>query len=72
MACVDPDGTLTVTARRLLTSLSDGPLLPEEIMTLLKVPLFMLRGNLRELAEMGLVREDGGLYYLTDKGRAGL
>ena len=72
MGCVDPDGTLTVTATRLLETLSAGPLRAEEIMTLLKVPLFMLRGNLRELAELGLVREEGGGYHITDEGRARL
>jgi len=72
MACVDPDGTLTITATRLLENLSSGPLPPEEIMTVLKVPLFRLRASLRELAEMGLVREEGGVYYLTQEGRARL
>lgn len=72
MSCVDPDGTLTVTATRLLETLSAGPLPAEEIMILLKVPLFMLRGNLRELAELGFVLEKGGRYYITDEGRARL
>jgi len=72
MGCIDPDGTLTVTATVLLKKLSDGPLPPEEIMVLLKVPLFMLRGNLRELAELGLVREEEGSYHITEEGRAKL
>ena len=59
----------TVTATVLLEKLSDGPLPPEEIMVLLKVPLFMLRGNLRELAELGLVREEEGSYHITEEGR---
>ena len=69
VGCIDPDGTLTITATALLKKLCDGPLPPEEIMVLLRVPLFLLRGNLRELAELGLVREEDGWYHITEEGR---
>ena len=31
MACIDPDGTLTITAKFLLKALAESPLPPEEI-----------------------------------------
>jgi predicted transcriptional regulator len=72
MACIDPDGTLTVTGKFLLMSLADGPLPAEEIAANLKIPLFRARGSIREMAEAGVIREEGGLFHLTDEGRAKL
>jgi predicted transcriptional regulator len=72
MACIDPDGTLTVTGRFLLLSLVDGPLPVEEIAAKLKIPLFRARGSIREMADAGVIQEEGGLFHLTDDGRAKL
>jgi len=72
VACIDPDGTLTITGRFLLLSLAEGPLSPEEISAKLKIPLFRARGNLREMVAADVIREEGGLYHLTDAGRAKL
>jgi predicted transcriptional regulator len=72
MACIDPDGTLTVTGRFLLLSLVDGPLPVEEIAAKLKIPLFRARGSIREMAEAGVIRDEDGLLHLTEEGRAKL
>ena len=72
MGCIDPDGTLTVTATLLLENLAVQPLPIMEISMLLKVPLFMVRGSLRELAELGLIQEKDDLYHITEEGRGKL
>ena len=69
MACIDPDGTLTVTAKFLMKALGKSPLPPEEIAKALGEPLFRVRGNLRELAGADLIEEKDGLFYLTEAGR---
>lgn len=72
MGCIEPDGTLTVTATVLLENLTEGPLRLTEITMLLKVPGFMVRANLRELGDAGLIREEEGRYHITEEGRARL
>lgn len=69
MACIDPDGTLTITAKFLLKSLDQEPLPPEAIAKALSEPIFRVRGNLRELSQAGFIEEVDGLYHLTDEGR---
>ncbi len=68
MACVNPDGTITPTAKALLQSL-ESPLTPEEIAAKIGAPLFRVRSSLRELAGADLVSESEGRYRTTDKGR---
>jgi predicted transcriptional regulator len=72
MACIDPDGTLTITGKFLLKSLADAPLPPEEIARRLGEPLFKVRGNLREMREAGLIDEEDGNFHLTEEGRGKL
>jgi len=72
MACIDPDGTLTITAKFLLKSLGEAPRLPEEIAKALREPLFKVRGNLREMREAGLIDEEGGRFHLTEEGKGRL
>ena len=69
MACIDPDGMLTITARFLLKELGKQPLPPEDIAKALGEPLFKIRGNLREMMEAGLIGEEGGDFRLTEAGR---
>lgn len=69
MGCIEPDGTLTVTATVLLENLCKGPLPLREISMVLKVPGFMVRANLRELVDVGLIREEEELYYITERGK---
>jgi predicted transcriptional regulator len=72
MACIDADGTLTITAKFLLKSLAESPLPPEEIARALGEPLFKVRGNLREMREAGLIDEEGGRFFLTEEGKGKL
>lgn len=69
MACIDPDGTLTITAKFLLKSLAEAPRPPEEIAKALGEPLFKVRGNLREMREAGFIDEAEGRFYLTEEGK---
>jgi predicted transcriptional regulator len=69
MACIDPDGTLTVTATFLLKALAKRPMPPQEIAKAIGEPVFRVRGNLRELSEAGLIEERDGNFLLTDAGR---
>ncbi len=72
MACIDPDGYLTVTAQFLLKTLAKQPLPPEGIAKQMGEPLFKTRGNLREMSEAGLIEEKDGEFFLTDEGRGKL
>jgi predicted transcriptional regulator len=68
MACVNPDGTLTESAKALLAILDD-PKTPEEISKQLEQPLFKIRSSLREMTSAGLVKEEGAKYIITEKGK---
>ena len=72
MACIDADGTLTLTAKFLLKSLAASPLPPEEIAKALGEPLFKVRGNLREMRDAGLIDEEEGRFFLTEEGKGKL
>jgi predicted transcriptional regulator len=68
MACVNPDGTLSESAKALLAILDD-PKTPEEISKRLEQPLFKIRSSLREMTSAGLVKEEGAKYIITEKGK---
>jgi predicted transcriptional regulator len=68
MACVNPDGTVTDSAKALLNVIQD-PLTPEDISKQLGQPLFKVRSSIREMAQAELVKEEDGKYVLTEKGR---
>jgi predicted transcriptional regulator len=64
MPCFNPDGTLTVVAKKIITAL-ETPGLETEIAEKVGLPLYRVRSNLRELIEFDLVREENGVYSLT-------
>jgi predicted transcriptional regulator len=68
MACINPDGTISESARNLLKNLS-RPLTAEEIAPLTGQPLFKVRSSLRELVGGGLVLEAEGKFSITENGR---
>ena len=68
MACVKPDGTMEPAARAMLHALRT-PRSPDELAQEVKYPLYRVRSALRELAEHGLVFEDGGSFTLTSAGK---
>ena len=67
MACVNADGTLSPSARSLLTLL-ENPLAPEEIAEKLKRPLFQVRSSLREMSNSQLIAPEGDGYVRTAEG----
>ncbi len=68
MACVNPDGTLSPSAKQLLGIL-ESPLAPEAIAQEVGQPLFKVRSSLREMADAGLIAEQNGSFQVTDAGR---
>ena len=68
MACVNPDGSLSESAKALL-SILDSPMTPPDIAVKLGQPLFKVRSSLREMAGAGLVKEEGESYSVTDEGK---
>ena len=68
MACVNPDGTVSPSARALL-EIAGEPLTPAEIAGKIGRPLFQVRSSIRELVEAGLLREEEGKYSVTRRGR---
>lgn len=68
MACVNPDGTLTPSAKAMLSALS-SPVALEEVATSTGLPLFRIRSSIREMLEAGLVEKEEGKYAATKLGR---
>ena len=68
MACVNPDGSVSETAKALLRIL-DNPLEPEEISRQVGQPLFKVRSSLREMTSAEFIEEEGGKYVITEKGK---
>jgi predicted transcriptional regulator len=69
MPCVSPDGKPTPSGLKLLKSLKDGALSPEEAANKTGLPLFRVRSGLRELENAGFVEETSGKYGLSEKGK---
>mgnify|MGYP001027718668 CR=1 FL=1 len=67
MACVNPDGTLSTSAKELLKIL-DNPLTPEEISQKLNRPMFKVRSSLREMLEAELISLEEDKYVITEEG----
>ena len=68
MPCINPDGTLTQTAEKVLKAIP-VPSNDSQIGTRMSFPVFLVRSSLRQLVDIGLVRETDGIYELTDLGR---
>jgi predicted transcriptional regulator len=68
MACVNPDGTITESAKALLT-IVQNPSTPDEISKKVGQPLFKVRSSLREMVEAEMVNEEEGKFIITEKGR---
>ncbi len=68
MACINPDGTLTPSAKAVLSALF-SPVALEEVAKSTGLPLFRIRSSIREMLEAGLVKEKDGKYAATKLGR---
>ena len=71
MACINPDGTVTPSARNILSA-AQSPLTPAGIAAATGLPLYRIRSSLRELVQASLLREDGETYVVTEAGKAHL
>ncbi len=69
MACVNGQGELSESARRML-AVMEHPATPEDVAARAELPLFRVRAGLREMAEAGLVELKDGAYAPTPLGRA--
>ena len=71
MPCLSSDGTLTRSVRTLL-EMCQHARRPEEISAKLEEPLFKVRSGLREMVNVGLVKEEAGRHQITESGREAL
>jgi hypothetical protein len=75
MACVNPDGSLTPTGRRMLSHVpgeaAEG-VSADALAEITGTPLYRARSSLRDLMASGLVSQTFALYRRTDAGDAAL
>ena len=67
MACINPDGTLSWSAKLILEAMQE-PATLEDVAKQVKLPLFRVRSSVREISEAGLVTEADGNYTTTKAG----
>lgn len=68
MPCVNPDGSITDSAKALLKVI-EIPLTAEEISTKVGQPLFKIRSSLREMVDAELIKEEGNKYVILESGK---
>ena len=68
MACVNPDGTISDSAKALLKAASES-LSPGEIAEQLGQPLFKVRSSIREMVGAGFLEERDGKFSATAAGK---
>jgi DNA-binding IclR family transcriptional regulator len=68
MACISPDGKPTESGTKMLRALKSGLGSAEEIAKSTGLPLFRVRGGLRELNQAGLANQKGNTYELSSRG----
>jgi len=71
MACIDANGKITRSAELILLALLN-PLTIEQTAVECRLPLFRVRGSIRELGKTGLVIEVNGKFHTTAKGVSAL
>lgn len=70
MACVNEQGQLNASAKKILEVLVNSVLTPQEISQNAGLPLFKVRSGLREMVSVDFVKEENGSYTITAKGEA--
>jgi predicted transcriptional regulator len=68
MACINPDGTLSVAAKKIMASMQQ-PTTLEDIAQQTGLPLYRIRSSVREIVQAGLVLEEDRRYTLTEAGK---
>lgn len=71
MACLNPDGELTESAKQILNAM-ERPILLSEVAARTGLPLYRIRSASRELAEAGFAAEAGGEWQVTGVGMAAI
>lgn len=71
MSCINPDGSLTGTAERVLSAI-EGPSKDTEIAARMSFPVYLVRSSLRELVHLGLIDHQDGQYERTALGQEAL
>jgi len=71
MACINPDGSLTDSAQKVLSALKKSSK-DTEVASLSNLPVYRVRSSLRELVELGFVDETGDQYSMTKAGETKL
>jgi len=69
MPCINPDGTLTESAKTLLKAAYE-PMSAEDLAKKIGLPLYKVRSSVREMMEVGLIKETEGKFLITGKGKA--
>lgn len=69
MACIDPEGRLSPSARKILEVLVE-PKTVESVAAETALPFYRIRSGLREMVAAGLVEKTDSSYFITDFGRA--
>lgn len=72
MACINPDGTLSVVAKAVLGLLGERPYEPEALAEAAGLPLYRVRATIRETGRAGLIAADGEAWRLTELGAEAL
>ena len=67
MACINPDGTLSVAAEKIMASMQQ-PTTLEDVAQQTGLPLYRIRSSVREIVQAGLVLEEDGQHTLTEAG----
>ena len=67
MACINPDGTISASARAALEA-AELPITPSDLVKRTGFPLFKVRRIARELMEAGLLSETDQRYQITEAG----
>lgn len=68
MACINPDGTLSVAAKKIMAAMRQ-PTTLEDVAQQTGLPLYRIRSSVREIVQAGLVLEEGRQYTLTEAGK---
>jgi predicted transcriptional regulator len=68
MPCILPDGSVTESAKKVLSAAMKEKN-PEEIAKAAGLPLFRVRSSIRELTEAGFIESRNGKYLTTEGGR---
>lgn len=67
MPCVNENGEVTESARKILTAM-EQPIPLAQVATTTSLPLYRIRSSMRELVEAGLAAELDGVWQVTGAG----